>query len=87
MAHTWSLFDIAADGEMLVRVVQRIRRYGGRVEKDFCTVERLDGNSSEYLKARDVDLFAPIRIDEKTLRELRKLPVSKSVPNQFTSWT
>jgi orotate phosphoribosyltransferase len=68
--------DIAADGEMLVRVAQRIRRYGGRVEKALCAVERLDGNSDETLKARDVDLFAPIKIDEKTLRELRSLPAT-----------
>jgi hypothetical protein len=39
-------------------------------------VERLDGNSDETLKARDVDLFAPIKIDEKTLRELRSLPAT-----------
>ena len=68
--------DVAADGEMLARVVQRVRRYGGRAEHAFCAVERLDGNANERLVARDVDLFAPIKFDERTLRELRQLPAS-----------
>jgi orotate phosphoribosyltransferase len=67
--------DVAADGEMLARVVQRIRRYGGRVEQAFFAVERLDGNTQERLAACDVELCAPIKLDERTLRELRQLPV------------
>jgi orotate phosphoribosyltransferase len=70
--------DVAADGEMLVRVVQRIRRYGGRVEHALCVAERLDGSANERLAARDVKLSAPIKLDEKTLRELRKLSLSAS---------
>jgi orotate phosphoribosyltransferase len=66
--------DIAADGEMLARVAQRVRRYGGRVEHAFCAVERLDGNTKERLAACDVELCAPIKLDERTLRELRQLP-------------
>lgn len=68
--------DVAADGKMLTRVVNRLRQYGGRVERAFCTVERLDGNSSEALAICDVTLFASIKLDERTLRELRQLPAS-----------
>jgi orotate phosphoribosyltransferase len=71
--------DIAADGEMLARVVKRVRRYGGRVEHAFCAVERLDGNTEERLAACDVELCAPIKLDERTLRELRQLPVQGAV--------
>jgi orotate phosphoribosyltransferase len=67
--------DIAADGEMLSRVVQRIRRNGGRIEQAFCVVERLDGNANERLADCDTKLCAPIKLDEGTLRELRQLPV------------
>jgi orotate phosphoribosyltransferase len=67
--------DIAADGAMLARVVQRVRHYGGRVEHAFCAVERLDGNARERLAACDVELDAPIKLDERTLRDLRQLPL------------
>jgi orotate phosphoribosyltransferase len=68
--------DVAADGKMLARVVKRVRQYGGRVEHAFCAVERMDGNSSEALMACDVTLVAPMKLDERTLRELRHLPAS-----------
>lgn len=75
--------DVTSDGEVLARVVQRVRRAGGRIEHTFCTVELLEGNASERLAARDVDLLAPIKLDEKTLRELRQLPASDSRPDSL----
>lgn len=77
-AYVIAVDDVAGQGEILVRVAQRIRRYGGRIEQAFCAVERLDGDAGEQLKARDVDLVSSIKIDEKTLRELRRLPMSSS---------
>lgn len=68
--------DVAADGKMLTREVKRLRQYGGRVERVFCAVERLDGNSRESLAACDATLIAPIKLDESTLRDLRQLPAS-----------
>jgi orotate phosphoribosyltransferase len=75
-AYVIAVDDVAADGEMLVRLAQRIRRYGGRIEHAICEVERLDGNARERLMTCDIELFAPIRFDETTLRELRQLPGS-----------
>lgn len=75
-AYVIAVDDVAADGEMLVRLARRTRRYGGRIERAFCAVERLDGNAAQQLRACDVNLFAPIKLDEATLRELRKLPAA-----------
>ena len=82
-AYTIIVDDVAADGEMLARVAQRVRRSGGRIEHAFCAVERLDGNANERLAARDVDLFAPIKLDERTLRNLRQLPSSNSPAGSY----
>jgi orotate phosphoribosyltransferase len=70
--------DIVTHGAMLVRVAQRVRRYGGRIEQAFCAVELTDYHPKDRLKACDVDLFAPIKLDEATLRQLRQLPASGS---------
>jgi orotate phosphoribosyltransferase len=75
--------DVAADGKMLARVVKRVRQYGGRVEHAFCAVERMDGNTNETLTACDVTLVAPMRLDERTLRELRQLPTAVTRGESF----
>jgi orotate phosphoribosyltransferase len=66
--------DIAYDGELLVRTVAHLRARGARVSHCYCAVERMDGNSRERLAQHNVGLHAPIRLDERTLRELAHLP-------------
>ena len=66
--------DIASDGELLVRTAGHVRSHGGRVSLCLCMVERMDGNSRERLAVHDVRLYAPIRLNEGTLRELAQLP-------------
>lgn len=68
--------DIAADGEMLARAIRQVREHGGRITRCVCAVERMDGNSRGRLAEHDVRLYAPIQLDEGTLRELAQLPVS-----------
>jgi orotate phosphoribosyltransferase len=66
--------DIGFDGEMLVRTAQHIRSHGGRAQSCYCAVERMDGNSRSALEQHDIKLYAPIQIDERTLRDLARLP-------------
>lgn len=66
--------DIASDGELLVRTVARLRAHGARVSNCVCAVERMDGNSRDRLGKHDVNLHAPIQLDEQTLRDLAHLP-------------
>jgi orotate phosphoribosyltransferase len=80
--------DIACDGELLVRTVAALRAHGARVSHCFCAVERKDGNSRKKLGEREVELEAPIQLDEHTLRELAGLPsIIKPAENQQTTST
>jgi orotate phosphoribosyltransferase len=77
--------DIGFDGEMLVRTAQHIRNHGGRTKSCYCAVERMDGNSRSALEEHDVKLYAPIRIDERTLRDLARLPERAQPPEKDSS--
>lgn len=73
--------DIASDGELLVRTVARLRAHGARVSNCVCAVERMDGNSRGRLGKHDVNLHAPIQIDEQTLRDLAHIPPEQDGEN------
>lgn len=72
--------DIACDGELLARTVAALRAHGARVKNCFCAVERMDGNSRARLEKHDVILYAPIQLNEHTLRELADLPGERETP-------
>jgi orotate phosphoribosyltransferase len=74
--------DIASDGELLVRTAAALRAHGARVSNCYCAVERLDGNSRESLSMHSVSLHAPIKIEERTLRELANLPPEELESNE-----